>query len=558
MMDGQPFNDLLYQGVALGNHFPVDAIQRIEIIRGPGSALYGGSAEYGVVNIVTKSETLNGVQVYGIGGFHQKATGRTNTGFMVARNTSKVSWDISLFKGKGIVSDQTYTSLYQDTVDVDLAKATYADPLNLNAGLRIGNFHFRTMYDQFETNEPPSFISFRNFFADAKYEWKVNPKFTLTPQLKYYNQIPWQYGYYGDEGDYFKARAERYSGSLQGSYDITRKININAGGIYFTDKATDLLKTDYFQGSNTISFNNLALFAQALFKHRLANATIGFRYEKNNQYGSAFVPRLGLTKKIENFHFKVLFSQAFRAPSIENINGAEEGIKIKPEKSNVFEVELGYQFTPEMLLAVNAFSLETRDVIIYGYSLDNPDGVYENFDKTGSYGMELVYSIRKKRWYSQLTYSFSQASSANTVDTYTLPQTSKQFVGMAAHKVTLNTNFSITQNLTLNPTFIASGPRYAYTRTETIDEDEDGFPDVDESGDEIHVPVTTKLSPYVLANIFLNYRNVVPGLTAGIGVFDIFNETPDVPQAYNGDYAPIPGRSREFVVKLSYQIDFKK
>src|SRR6187401_1647230 len=76
MMDGQPFNELLYQTVAIGNRFPVDAIERIEIIRGPGSAIYGGSAEYGVINIITKAaESLNGVAVYGTGGFHKDAIG---------------------------------------------------------------------------------------------------------------------------------------------------------------------------------------------------------------------------------------------------------------------------------------------------------------------------------------------------------------------------------------------------------------------------------------------------------------------------------------------------
>src|SRR5688572_12163577 len=97
LMDGQPFNELLYQSVALGNRFSVDAIERIEIIRGPGSARYGGSAEYGVINIITKAaSTLNGVNVYGTAGFLSEATGRTNGGVMAASNGKKVSWDLSL------------------------------------------------------------------------------------------------------------------------------------------------------------------------------------------------------------------------------------------------------------------------------------------------------------------------------------------------------------------------------------------------------------------------------------------------------------------------------
>jgi outer membrane cobalamin receptor len=539
LMDGQQFNELLYQGVAVGNRFPVDAIERIEIIRGPGSAIFGGSAEYGVINIVTKAaSTLKGVKVYGIGGFHANDVGRTNGGLMMANRSKNTSWDFSVFRGKGIVSDNSYTSLYQDTVVSDLAKATNADPFNLNAGLRVKGLEMRAMYDQYKTSEPFTYISFKSLFADVKYELKVNDKLSITPQIKYTNQIPWQYGY-RNEGDVFKARAERFYGSLSSIYNVSRKVNINAGLIFFKDKATDMLNADYFLGHNTASFSNVAIFAQSLIKHRLANATLGFRYERNSQYGSAFVPRLALTKKIENFHFKVLYSQSFRAPSIENIN-LSPGASIKPEKSQAYEVELGYQFTPEMLLAVNAFKLQTKNVIVYAVTVENLEGEYQNFTRSGSQGIELVYSVRKKSWYTNLTYSFSQAGK-NTVESYAVPQTSRQFLGMPAHKVTLNTNFNITKSLSLNPTFIYGGTRYAYTTT-------------DENG----VPLATALGPYYLANLYLNCKNILPGLTGGVGVYDILNSRPSIAQAYNGDYAPVPGRSREYVVKLSYQLNFKE
>ena len=559
MLDGQPFNDLLYQGVALGNHFPVDAIERIEIIRGPGSAMYGGSAEYGVINMITRAaDKQNGVRVFGTNGFTADANARTNAGVSIASRGEVVDWDLSAFRGKGIVSDRLFTDLYQDTVDVDLGKHSYADPLNLNAGLRVKNFKVRTMYDQFKTNDPYTAISFKNFFVDAKYDVNVNERLTLTPQVRYMSQVPWQYQNTIDADDHLKVRVTRYVGTLAMNYNIRRKFNLNAGATYFTDEARDLYKSSYLQESNTISFNNFALFAQSLLKHRLVNATLGLRYERNSQYGYALVPRAALTKKIENFHFKVLYSQAFRSPAIENINLSADPDKVKPEKSQVIELEFGYQFTPQMLLAINVFKLDTRNVIVYGYSNDFPDGVYENFKRTGSSGLELIYSIRKKNWYAHVTYSFNQASSKNSVDSYAIPGRDQQFVGLANQKITLNTNVNISSRITFNPTFMLSGKRYAYTSSTTVDDNEDGEPDVDDNGDEIEIPVLEKLDGYLLANAFVNYRNIVKGLTFGVGVYDILNERPVVPQAYNGDYAPIPGRSREYVVKLSYQLDFSK
>ena len=543
LLDGQPMNELLYQTNAIGNRFAVELIDRIEIIRGPGSAIYGGSAEYGVINIITKATTLNGAIVYGTGGFNSGSTARTNTGVMIAQNNgSNFSWDLSASIGKANVSDGDYQDLLGDYPIINLADNTHSDPQNFSLGMRYKGLSFRAMYDAFETGDPVTDVSNKYFFVDLQYAWKINEKLTLTPQVKYLDQKPWAYDFEETDEYDFEVTAQRMLGEISGVYTLSRKLSFTFGGLYFQDKGTDNLDGGLFDGGNTLSLNNVAFYAQGLFKHRLANTTFGFRYEKNNRYGAAFVPRLAVTKKIENFHFKVLFSQAFRAPSIQNINIALTG-EAKPEKSNVFEVELGYQFTPEMLLAVNGYSITTRDVLIYGSEGDGAtfNEWYENLDKSGTNGVEVVYSIKKKNWYSNISYSMSRPVSGNTVETYEVPGQSQQYLGMLAQKVTANVNWYATKNLSINPTIIYGGKRYGYTSL-----DIDGDPQIN------------KIDPYTLANVFVNYRNVVKGLTLGAGIYDLFNEKPAVVQAYNGDFAPIPGRSREFVIKLSYQLNFSK
>ena len=543
LWDGQPMNDLLYQTNAIGNRFAIELIDRIEIIRGPGSAIYGGSAEYGVINIITKASTLNGAIVYGTGGYNSGSVARTNTGVLIAQNNgSNFSWDVSASIGKGNVSDGDYQDLLGDYPQVNLADNTHSDPQNFAVGMRYKGLSFRTMYDAFETGDPVTDVSNKYFFVDLQYAWKINDKLTLTPQVKYLNQKPWAYDFTETDEYDFEVTAKRMLGEISGSYTLSRKMSFTFGGLYFQDHGTDNLDGGLFGGENTLSLNNVAFYAQGLFKHRLANTTVGFRYERNSRSGAAFVPRLALTKKIENFHFKVLFSQAFRTPSIQNINIALTG-DAKPEKSNVFELELGYQFTPEMLLAVNGYSITTRDVLIYGSEGDGAtfNEWYENLDKSGTNGVEVVYSIKKKNWYANVSYSMSRPISGNTVETFEVPGQSQQYLGMLAQKITANVNWNITNKLSVNPTIIYGGKRFGYTS-------------LDINGD----PQINEIDPYTLANIFLNYRDVIKGLTLGAGVYDLLNEKPAVVQAYNGDFAPIPGRSREYVIKLSYQLNFKK
>ncbi len=560
LLNGFQMNDLLYQNVALANHFPIDFIDRIEIIRGPGSALYGGSAEYGVINIVTKStESLNGVIVTGAGGFHSDAIGRLNAGVMIAEHKKNYSWDLSAYAGNGILSDnKSFQDLFKDSLKQNLINTTQMNPTNLNFGFSSKGLSIRGMYDSYIGGDPFTRVTFSQGYGSIQYDWKPSDKLTITPRLIYSNQIPWTLASRVNDVYSFKVRAQRVQTSINFNYLLSRKFSLDFGTLYFQDDAKDLLESFHYDDktSNTFSFNNYAFYAQGLLKTRLANITLGLRYEKNSRTDGAFVPRIALTKKIENFHFKALFSEAFRTPSIENVAISYNKQKIKPEFATVFELELGYQFTPEMLLSINGFSLSNTNVIIYGvYSATdvnqtNNTDYYKNYDRTGTKGIEAVYSYRKKNWYANVTYSFSQANSDNTVDIYQVGETTNQYVGQLMQKFTANTCFTIAKGLTVNPTLILGGKRYAYTNFKT---------ELDGNGDPIKVPVSTQFNPYALANLFFNYKNVLlNGLTIGAGVYDLFNERPALPQMYNSGGGAIPGRSREYVLKVSYQLDFKK
>src|SRR3954468_10713859 len=90
LIDGQQMNETLYSTNQLGNHYPIDQIERIEIIRGPGSAIYGGYAELAVINVITRgADDLKGAAVYLSSGRMSNAWGYNNLSLAVAQTAGK-------------------------------------------------------------------------------------------------------------------------------------------------------------------------------------------------------------------------------------------------------------------------------------------------------------------------------------------------------------------------------------------------------------------------------------------------------------------------------------
>ncbi len=375
LIDGQEMNEPLFGINNFGNHFPVDQIKKIEVVRGPGSAIYGGFAEYGVINIITKSATdLPGVSLSGTAGQMRTSMGRRNFNLSAGKQSKDFQFTLGAFLGQGTRSDQDYTDIYGNSYN--MAGNSNLDPLHLNTAIAYKGFSARWIMDYYETTvrdgydiikSEPYPINYTSHFTELKYSGQIGKKkkLTITPKLNMKSQTPWETIWDLDTvaEDYSKS-VQRYTANISASYNLTRKINFIAGAEVYQDKAQDNSNDSSFfsNGEKEVKYFNQAYFIQALAKTRFVNFIAGARMDIHNVYGHAFVPRVGLTKKIKKTHFKILYSNSFRAPTIENINLSTE---ISPELTQVFEVEAGYQITRKSLLTANFFDIITKDPIIY-------------------------------------------------------------------------------------------------------------------------------------------------------------------------------------------------
>lgn len=450
---------------------------------------------------------------------------------------------------EGNRSEETYRSFRGDTVDLNRNRSAYVQPSYLNIGLSSGKLEVRALYDNYRFRTYLYEIENKQFSTYATYQISLGNRTSLTPKVSYANQLPWRYTdqYSSNEDDWYEyqVRAQRLAGTLTLDHRFTRRLQLSSGVETQYQHARDLLFEDGQEGNfgdvAHMGFMSYSLFSQLFWKSYFANLTAGLRYEYRDGFGGAVVPRFAATKHIDKWHVKLLYSHAYRMPGIENMNLAIG--TLKPETSKVAEAELGYQFTKDMMLSLNAFRMGVEDIIVYGYNILTLEESYVNKPLTGSKGLEANFQIQQAGWRAQLGYSFYKPIRGNSVDDYQVEDNSSLYLGIPAHKISFNGTVDLTKKLHLNTTATWHSERWGYTRF------------ADEEMEEL---LLERFDPYLLLNVFLRYEHLLPNLHLGAGAYNILNTQHGYIQPYAGENTPYPNAGKEWVFKLQYELPFKK
>ncbi|ELR73230.1 TonB-dependent receptor [Fulvivirga imtechensis AK7] len=556
-LDGQEMNERSFATTQLGHHFPLEQIDRIEIIRGPGSAIYGGYAELGVINIITKKgKMLNGGSASVAYGQMAETLGRMEGNVMIGRSSGDLSFDAKLTVAQGNRSDRTYTDFYGDSYDMKDNSAM--GNVHINTGLKYKGLDVRLIYEDYKVEQRDLFdaampepvdMHFKGLYTELKYDYQMSNRVKLTPKFQYKRQRPWlandaiasRLDTINDgefEGVFADKTVEQILGDIAFNTNISTRVNTIVGFQYYIDQGTSVSGYEYdFNESTEVKFHNFSAYGQGLFKLDFANITLGARYNNHEQFGDSFVPRLGITKVVNNFHGKLLISQAFRAPSIQNIDANED---IKPELTTVFEIEAGYQFSDKMVLTANFFNIKIEDPIVYFYDSDTGAEGYANYNETGTRGVELEYQYKDSWGSLAMNYSYYTAGGDNKVVSYDVPGNDNKLLGLPQSKFNLYGSFALTKKITFTPSFTYLDERAGFVRADDLDN-----------------PVLETFDPALFVNFYFQYKNLlIKSLTAGVGVFNLTDNDYAYIQPYNSGHSPLPAASREVVVRLKYRFNF--
>jgi len=165
LVDGHRMNDVIYEYAMIGPELPldVDLIERVEVIRGPGSSLYGTSAFFGVVNIVTRSGRGMGTEVSAEGASFGTGKGRVTYGHAFRR------WDVLLSGSFYGSAGQTLCFPEFDTPENNNGIARGLDDesaRNFLLKASYGHFNVQGVYGSREKGVPTA--SFGTIFGDPR------------------------------------------------------------------------------------------------------------------------------------------------------------------------------------------------------------------------------------------------------------------------------------------------------------------------------------------------------------------------------------------------------
>lgn len=553
LVDGIECNEDGFSSVIFGNHYLLENIERIEIIRGPGSVVYGGSAGLAVINIITrKADQLKG----GYAGFQVSRMYDTFThrNFSFGTGTSFGDLDVSLtgYVGEGRLSDRDYIPYFEHSSLLETKKIKF-NPINLNLNVKYKGLDFRTIFDkQYLYFSFP--INFTSYFFQLKYDYKVSDNFSFTGKIDQKIQKPWQFDNKGiiplngvlvDTA--YRNHKTTFGTKVSGSalWEFYENTHLLSGFEVFRINAEADLNQNYYEipmGNNKyeLDLDNYTAFAQLMYLPELINVTLGGRIEHSNIWGTYFVPRVALTKIMGSFHLKGMISQAYRNPS-----GKYFSESIKPEKGMNYEVEAGYQFTSSSFIAVNFYDIHYKDIITVKPDSSLYDFPYGNLDKIGSRGMELEYKLIRRMFNFGFNLSYFRITE-NTLELYKAKQGSNDVVGFPAFKANAFAGIRFTENISVNPSVSYIGSRYGFIKGY--------FPD-SPGGEFKHI--SKEFDPTFLINLNIRTKDLfVSGLQLDLGVDNLLNNNYEYIQAFRGNSAPLPAASTSIVFRALYEFSY--
>ncbi len=459
MIDGQPVSYRPSSENFLGRELiPLSVIERIEIVRGPASALYGSNAFLGVINIITrKNEQKNWSEITADLGSSKYLSSFTTDVTLggVSGNLNYIaagSFSRSDQSGVGPVNVPGSLKYGAD----DISKNDISRPRSIFAGLNYDNEGVGQLSLQFNYQRLDSYAEFQdwgvlthdnridigNYYLRGKFSRQFTDKLAGTFSLAYAQGQPGSKERLDTDADptVWITRDVGYKGidvAAEFAYSLSESNNISFGLDHTTDMQN--LQTHYINSPGSPkspiqgvrygdkNFLNTGVYVQTiLYPTSAFGVTAGLRYDDHNIYGDVVNYRLaGVYQISESIHAKLLYGTSYKAPSSVQLfsnyvvtRGVVGNPDLKPEKAKTVEAAVGMRLGKHFNINLNVFYNTINDKVelvlpVGSVSNTKPD----NLAKINSNGIEFEtqYNLVKLQSYANFTYQKSHIEKMHPV-----------------------------------------------------------------------------------------------------------------------------------------------
>jgi vitamin B12 transporter len=507
-IDGIP----IYDPSGIGNNFDIrniaiDNIERIEILKGSQSTLYGSDAIAGVINIITKKHTQQPINTAGVLSYGSNQTLRANLGL----------------SGKKGILDYTASYTFYDTEGINETVAKTPGPTDLD-GYRQNSFQAAVGI------QPSSKLRIQPYLRYSKIEGDIDQG-AFTDELDYTfsqknlqaglkneirigsSQLNVLYNFNNVERIYIDDSVKSKNGFYdysRGSYDgmehfaeayfvfpLSSSTKLTTG-VDFRNSQSD---QEYFSVSSfgpslsklshdSLKQNQVGLYAAFVWNNPNGfNLEAGNRLNFHSEYGSNDVfninPSFLINKRAKVF---ANLSTGYRTPSLYQLFSEYGNRNLRPEKA--FTLEGGLQVfgrNEQWNARVVMFHRNVKDLIFFYFNPTTFQSQYINQDEQKDNGveLELTYNITKKTYvkafYAYVDGEITTKQNGKDTSFYNLLRRPRNSFG-------INFGTQITDNLFISSNFHSIGKR------------NDAYFD-----NTLFTTVRTTLDAYVLWDVFIQY-----------------------------------------------------
>ena len=368
-----------------------DMIERIEVVKGPRSALWGSDAIGGVVNVVTRRGSQEGwITEAGYGAYDTKRASLnggvdlgqsaaldvgvswmdsagfpTHTTDDIDRGYDNLSANVGLRAAVGAAEvmlrhwrsagTSEYSDYFLAPVDQDFVTSTTAAEIRLPVGAAgVARVSVNHLEDEIQQNQSPDFLKTDRNTLDAQYDWKLSDVHGLGVGAMYSRE---------------RASSESFG---EGFKSDTGAINV------------------YVQDRISVG-PHLAMLVLGYTDHETAGSAVTW----NAEYGYAF--------NAQRTRVYGLAGSGFRAPDATDRFGYGGNPDLKPERSQNYEVGVKHALTPQQSLTVSAFHTDIEDLIDFTVrSYDPFDGINQNVAKARIQGIEAAWVYTGSLWQARV------------------------------------------------------------------------------------------------------------------------------------------------------------